>query len=118
MRIDALLYSFGIFLLNAPYIAVVAILGHYVWRRAAWRRGKRLGRKRLGYYPSAIALGMALQFVEMFYRPSVDHMLETKQEEVVEEDDEGDREAGAMHLSGQLKRIRRGEEVEGLVLRL
>ena len=114
MRIDAL-YSLGTLLSNAPYIAVLA---HYVWRRAAWRRGKRLGRKRLGYYPSALALGMVLQFVEVFYRPSVDHVLETKQEEVVEEDEEGDPELGAMQLNGQLKRIRRGDAVERLVLRV
>jgi hypothetical protein len=117
MRIDAL-YSLGTLLSNAPYIAVVVILAHYVWRRAAWRRGKRLGRKRLGYYPSALALGMVLQFVEVFYRPSVDHVLETKQEEVVEEDEEGDPELGAMQLNGQLKRIRRGDAVERLVLRV
>ena len=112
------LYSFGIFLLNAPYIAIGVILAHYVWRRAAWRRGRRRGRKRLGYYPSALALGMVLQFVEVFYRPSVDHVLETKQVEVVEEDDEGDPETAAKELSRQLKRIRRGEAVERLVLRV
>jgi len=117
MLFDAL-YPCGILLLNVPYIAVVVILLHYVWRRAAWRRGKRLGRKRLGYYPSAFALGMVLQFVEVFYRPSVDYVLETKQEEVVEEDDEGDPETGTMQLSRQLKRIRRGERVERLVLRV
>jgi uncharacterized protein (UPF0305 family) len=61
---------------------------------------------------------MVLQFVEVFYRPSVDHVLEMKQEEVVEEDDEGDPETGEMQLSGQLKRIRRGESVERLVLRV
>jgi len=117
MRIDAL-YFCGVLLSNAPYLAVVAILAHYIWRRAAWRRGKRLGRKRLGYYPSAFALGMVLQFVEVFYRPSVDYVLETKQEEVVEEDDEGDPETGTKELSRQLKRIRRGERVERLILRV
>jgi hypothetical protein len=117
MRIDAL-YFCGILLSNAPYIAVVVILVHYVWRRAVWRRGKRLGRKRLGYYPSAVALGMVLQFVEVFYRPSVDYLLETKQQEVVEDDDEGDPETEAKELNRQLKRIRRGEQVERLVLRV
>jgi hypothetical protein len=36
----------------------------------------------------------------------------------VEEDDEGDPETPAKQLSRQLKRIRRGEVVERLVLRL
>jgi hypothetical protein len=45
-------------------------------------------------------------------------VLETKQVEVVEEDDEGDPETAAKELSRQLKRIRRGEAVERLVLRV
>ncbi|MGA9668866.1 MAG: hypothetical protein WBQ94_06635 [Terracidiphilus sp.] len=117
MGFDAL-YLGWIFLLNAPYLAIVLILAHYLWRRAAWRHGRRLGRKRLGYYPSAFAFGMALQFVQVFYRPSVDYVLETKRDEAAEEDDEGDPETGAKELSRQLKRIRRGERVESLVLRL
>ena len=117
MGVDAL-YMCWIFLLNAPYLAVGVIIVHYLWRRAAWRRGRRLGRKRLGYYPSAFAFGLALQFVQVFYRPSVDYVLEAKQEEAAEEDDEGDPETAAKQLSRQLKRIRRGERVERLVVRL
>jgi hypothetical protein len=114
MGVDAL-YLCWILLLNAPYLAVGAILVHYLWRRAAWRRR---GRKRFGYYPSAFAFGLALQFVQVFYRPSVDCVLEAKQDEAAEEDDEGDPETAAKQLSRQLKRIRRGERVEKLVLRL
>jgi hypothetical protein len=117
MGVDAL-YLCWILLLNAPYLAVGVIIVHYLWRRAAWRRGRRLGRKRLGYYPSAFAFGLALQFVQVFYRPSVDYVLEAKQEEAAEEDDEGDPETGGKQLSRQLKRIRRGEQVERLVVRL
>jgi hypothetical protein len=117
MGVDAL-YLCWIFLLNAPYVAIGLILAHYLWRRGAWRRGRRLGRERLGYYPSAFAFGLALQFVQVFYRPSVDYVLEAKQEEAAEEDDEGDQETAAKQLSRQLKRIRRGERVERLVVRL
>lgn len=117
MGVNAL-YLCWILLLNAPYVAIGVILVHYLWRRAAWRRGRRLRRRRLGYYPSAFAFGMVLQFVQVFYRPSVDYVLEAKQEEAAEEDDEGDPETAAKQLSRQLKRIRRGEPVEKLVLRL
>ena len=112
------LYACSMVLMSSPFLAIAAILAHYVWRRAAWRRGRRLGRKTLGYYPSAIALGMVLQFVEVFYRPSVDCVLETKQDEAAEEDDEADPETAAKELSRQLKRIRRGETVETLVVRV
>jgi hypothetical protein len=111
-------YACSMVLISSPFLAIAAILAHYVWRRAAWRRGRRLGRTRLGYYPSAIALGMVLQFVEVFYRPSADNVLEATQDEAAEEDDEGDPETGEKELSRQLKRIRRGEQVETLVVRV
>ena len=105
-------------LLNAPFLAIGVILAHYVLRRAGWKRGKRLGRKGLGYYPSAFALGMALQFIQVFYRPSVDYVLEAKQDEHADEDDEGDPESLMKQLNRQLRRIWRGEPVDRLVLRL
>lgn len=108
----------GIFLLNAPFLAVAVILAHYLLRRAAFRRAKRLRKRRFGYYPSAFALGLALQFVQVFYRPSVEYVLEAKLDDEAEEDDQGDPDTNAKELSRQLRRIRRGEQVDQLVLRL
>jgi hypothetical protein len=117
MHIDVLSILSSI-ALGAPFLAIVAILVYYQLRRAAWRRNKRLGKKNLGFCPSSAAMGMALLFMQVFHRPSVAHALEMKQDEDADEDDEGDPENLKKQLSRQYKRIRRGEPVEKLVLRL
>jgi hypothetical protein len=117
MHVDVLsflsLISFG-----APFLAIAAILVHYQLRRAAWRRNRRLGKKNLGFCPSTSALGMALQFLQAFSRPSLAHVVEAKRDEDADEDDAGEPETLAKQLHRQLRRIRRGEPVDRLVLRL
>jgi hypothetical protein len=117
MHVNAL--SVLIFIaLSTPYLAVIAILVHYYLRRAAWRRNQRLRRNNSGFCPSSTALGNALQFMQVFYRPSTAYVLEAKQDEDADEDDEGDPESLTKQLNRQLRRIRRGEPVDRLVLRL
>lgn len=101
-----------------PFISIVAILLHYGFRRLAWRRGKRRGRPNLGFCPSSAAMGTILLFAQIFYRPSVAYVVEARQEADADEDDEGDPETPARLLNRQLRRIRRGEPVDRLVLRL
>jgi hypothetical protein len=117
MSVDTLRLCF-LFSISSPFLAIVLILAYYVLRRAVWRQGKRLGWKSLGYYPSSFALGMALQFTQVFHRPSMAYVLEARQNEDADEDDEGDPENLRKQLHRQLRRIRRGEHVERLVLRL
>jgi hypothetical protein len=59
-----------------------------------------------------------LQFVQFFYQQNVAYLLEAKQDEDADEDDSGDPETHAKQLHRQLRRIRRGEPVDRLVLRL
>ncbi len=110
--------ALGSFALGAPFLAIGAILVYYCLLRARWRLNQRLGRKNSGFCPSSSALGMAFLFLQVFYRPSVANVVEVKQEEDADEDDEGDPESLTKQLNRQLKRIRRGEPVERLVLRL
>jgi hypothetical protein len=117
MNIDTI-SAWCIFAGFIPFLAIIVILLHYSLRRVLWRRGKRLGKSNLGFYPTSFALGMALQFMQVYWRPSVSYVLEEKQDEDAEEDDEGDPEGLNKQLSRQLKRIRRGEPVDRLVLRL
>ena len=117
MHSDAFVYLFQLSL-SAPFLAIGAIFCYYLLRRAIWRRNRRLGKKNLGFCPSSCALGMALLFVQVFYRPSVDNVIEVKQDEDADEDDEGDPENQRKQLDRQLKRIRRGEPLDRLVLRL
>jgi hypothetical protein len=117
MHIDAL-FVFGSIALSAPFLAIVAILVHYYLRRAGWRRNQRLRKDNSRFCPSPSALGNALQFMQVIYRPSTAYVLEAKQDEDTDEDDEGDPESLTKQLNRQLRRIRRGEPVDRLVLRL
>jgi len=63
-------------------------------------------------------MGLALLFMQMFYRPAVSNVIEVIEHEDADEDDQGDPESLAKQLHRQLKRIRRGEPVGDLVLRL
>jgi hypothetical protein len=106
------------FAFGAPFWAIAAILIHYCVRRAAWRRKRRRGIRCPGFCPSACAMGMALLFMHFFYRPTMSNVIEAKQDEDADDDDQGDPESLAKQLNLQLKRIRRGEPVGDLVLRL
>jgi hypothetical protein len=64
-------------------------------------------------------MGMAfLQVMWLFYRPSASCILRAQEDEDADEDDEGDPENLKKQLNRQYKRIRRGEPVDRLVLRL
>jgi hypothetical protein len=54
----------------------------------------------------------------MFYRPSLEFAIKARAVQVVEEDDDSDPEKPAKHLHRQLRRIRRGEPVETLIVKL
>jgi hypothetical protein len=117
MNIDSIA-AWCIFAGFIPFLAIFVILLHYFLKRFLWRRGKRMGRSSLGYYPASFALGMALQFMQVYWKPSVAYVLEEKQEEDADEDDDGDPENLKKQLDRQLKKIRRGEQIDRLVLRL
>jgi hypothetical protein len=117
MHIDLL--SLGAALaFGTPVFAMLPLLAHYYYRRAVWRRRKRRGRGNAGFCPSAFALGSALQFLAIFYRPSLRNVLEARELVDVDEDDDGGSDTPKRHLHRQLRRIRRGEPVGDLVWRM
>jgi hypothetical protein len=87
----------------APFVPVVAILAFHRLRKARW---------------AAVGLGMAFLFLQTFWQPSLCHATEAREKIDVEDDDEGEPETPEKQLNRQLKRIRRGEAVDRLVLRL
>ncbi|MGA2907679.1 MAG: hypothetical protein ABSE36_08270 [Terracidiphilus sp.] len=103
---------------SLPYLSIAVVFAHFLLRRAKWKIDNRRGKKSLGFCPSAAAMGMMLLFMQVFVRPTLQYVLEEKQDEDVVEDDQGDPEGITKQLNRQLKRIRRGEEVGDLVLRL
>jgi hypothetical protein len=116
MHVDGL--SILSLLTGAPFLVILGILIFREIQRLEWVRGTRTGRRLFGVQPSAVGLGMAFLFLQTFWRPSLSHAIVAREKADVEEDDEGDPETPAKQLSRQLKRIRRGEVVERLVLRL
>jgi hypothetical protein len=85
------------------------------------RRASRLPhRRRAGRILSSAGacLCAAVFAFTFFYRPSLEFAAETAQIEYVDEEDDGEPETPAKSFNRQLKRIRRGEKVESLVVRL
>jgi hypothetical protein len=103
--------------MSAPLIAIVAISMHYYLRRAVWKQALRRGEKPRGWCPTG-SLGSAFQIVQEFYRPTVAFVIEARELEAVDEDDEGEPETPLRQFHRQLRRIRQGEPVESLVWRL
>ena len=89
----------------APFLIIALIVGYQQMQRVRWVRTSRVGRRLFGIQ-------------QAFWRPSLAHAIEAREQAAVEEDDEGEPETPAKHLNRQLRRIRRGEPVERLELRL
>ena len=102
----------------APCVAVVVLLRTFYFRRAQWRRRRRMSRKYAGFYPSASSLGNAFHSLQIFTRPTIAHVLQEKYDEDLEDDGDGGLDDPTLHLKRQLKRIRRGERVDVLTVRL
>jgi hypothetical protein len=118
MLMSAGVYFFCSVLYASPFLAIVAILVHYQIRRSVWKRKKQEGRRALGFCPSSVALGAVFLLITTFYRPRMEFAIEARLKEDVEEDDDGDPETPEQGLSRQLRRIRRGEAVEVLEVRI
>jgi hypothetical protein len=106
------------FFLATPYLAVVVLLGTFYLKRARWRRRRRASRKYAGFYPSASSLGNAFHSLQTFTRPTVAYFLQEKYDQNMEDDGDGGPDDPTRQLKGQLKRIRRGERVDTLTIRL
>lgn len=117
MHFDLLTFAAGL-ASGAPFLAIVLILIYYQLSRSVWCWRKRRGKGNPGFYPSSIALGAVLQFLAVFYRPQEAVAIEARQEADVEEDEQGETETLRKQLHRQLRRIRRGERVGDLVLRM
>lgn len=95
-------------------MSVVQGLGLILWafwwvfmglRCLAWlRRGR-------GFRPGSTSLGNALQTLQVYVEPRVQHVIQERLEEEAEEEVDGDSVDPATHIKRQAERIRRGEEV-------
>jgi hypothetical protein len=113
------LTTLAILLGIVPFLAVPALFLTFYLRRATARSNRRRGRRPSRLYPSTFVLGLALQHLQaIFTRPSIEHVLEQKYDENADEDEQGDPDHPKAQLRRQLKRIRNGEDIDRLILRL
>ena len=114
---EAFAVSFPVFVMLLVAIALVyyRIKLSLISHRHPLRR-----RRRMSIVASNALIGFAFLPLSIIYRPNLAEVAKTqiRQQEDVDEDDTGDPESPLKHLLRQLRRIRRGEPVETLSLRL
>jgi hypothetical protein len=118
---DALYSAVAALAMGSPFLAILLILAYYYLFRVPWRRNRKSGRRRPRLFsPSATGLGTVLLGLTLIYRPRLQYAVEAQQRQVedADEDDDGDSDTPKRHIFRQLRRIRRGEHVETLSLRL
>jgi hypothetical protein len=108
---------------SGAQICPALVLLIFYLRCAVRRRGKRRARTRSGgdhpgFSASTFSLGMALQNMEMLIRPGVEYTIQEIYDEDAEQDGEGNPDDPSVLLHRQLRRIRRGEPVERLTVRM
>jgi hypothetical protein len=121
MRLDA----FYAWFMLAGFVSILAMAVfscYFLASRVVLRRRRQAGRRRSRLSGYGLALGLVfMQLVRTFYQPDLGYLLEVKQDEDADEDDSSDPETpeGRLrHFRRQLRRIRRGEPVDRLVLRM
>ena len=104
--------------LSAPFLAIIVLLAYYQLKRTTWKWNRRRGKRNPGFCPSSAALGTIFLFAQVFTRPSIAHVFEARLAEDADEDDDGEPDSPGKDLNRQLRKIRRGEPIDSLVLRL
>jgi len=117
---DALFSAVAALAMGSPFLAILLILAYYYLFRVPWSRKRKTGRRRSRFVPSSAGLGTVLLGLTLFYRPRLQFAVEAQERQVedVDEDDSGAPDTPSRHLQRQLRRIRRGEAVESLTVRL
>ena len=115
---DALYSAAAALAMGSPFLAILLILAYYYLFRVPRRRNRKSGKRRLRF--SSEGLGTVVLGLTLIYRPRLHYAIEAQQRQVedADEDDNGDPDTPARHLLRQLRRIRRGEPVESLTVRL
>ncbi|WP_348264526.1 hypothetical protein P8935_08325 [Telmatobacter sp. DSM 110680] len=105
--------------MGSPFLAILVILAYYYLFRVPWWGNRKLGKRRPRLSPSSAGLGTVILGLTLIYRPRIHYAIEAQQRQVedADEDDNGDPDTPARHLLRQLRRIRRGEQVDRLIVK-
>ncbi|MGC2614102.1 MAG: hypothetical protein WA354_08750 [Terracidiphilus sp.] len=114
---DAVYGAVAALAMGSPFLAIVLILAYSYLSRVPWG-GKRNPRRRP--FSSSAGIGTVVLGLTLIYRPRILYAVEAQHRQVedADEDDNGDPDSPKKHLIRQLRRIRRGEKVDVLSLRL
>ena len=114
---QSLIYDFCAFVGAIPFLTIVGRLLHYVIRRARFNHERKSRKSLPGFFPSSAALGVVFLLSSMLFRPRLQYAIEAQQVVATDEDDDGGPDPPGT-LDKQLKRLRRGERIDRLILRL
>ena len=102
----------------APLLGAPVFLLMFYFKRASSSSKKPTRRKRLGYSSLTFSIGLALQNLECLANHNAQHVIMARLEEDADDDGQGDPDDPAAQLNRQLRRIRGGEALDRLILRL
>jgi hypothetical protein len=114
---EAFAVSFPVLLM---LIVTIVLVYHRLKLSIAARHRPCGRRRRIGIVASNALIGFAFLPLSIIYRPNLAEVAKAqlRQQEDVDEDGSGDPESPLTHLFRQLRRIRRGEKLETISLRL
>lgn len=98
-------------------IFLFLVLCTFYMQRALWRHNRRCGRRRKSFYPTTTSLGNAFQTLQILAEPQIAYVIEEKDADEVDENDDGQSEDGTFSFNRQLRRIRNGERIDRLTVR-
>jgi hypothetical protein len=93
---------------------LLAVCAFYM-QRALWKRKRRSGGNRFGFFPTYTSAGNAFQQLQMLAEPQTGYVIEEKAIDEAEEDDDGEPE-DEENLMHQLRQIRNGDRSVQLVV--
>jgi hypothetical protein len=101
--------------LRAICLCVLLVLATLGFR--ARRKGSSHSKRRLFRF-TGVAVGNALQILHVYVDPRVRYVIAQRFDEQAEDDGEDDCADPGKHLDRQLRRIRRGEQIDRLTIRM
>ena len=115
--IEAITVAFPIIVI---LLVTVALVYRTIRPSSSNRKNPAKHRRRMSIGACNALIGFAFLPLSIIYRPSLREVAKAqiRQQEDVDEDQSGDPESPLKHLLRQLRRIRRGEVVETISLRL
>ncbi len=110
--------AFGV---SFPVVAIVLVSVAIVFHKIGelLRKRKQRWRRHMQVSASSVVLGLAFLPLAVVYRPSLIEAVKVQYRQLddADEDENGDPDSPLNHLRKQLRRIRRGEKVETLLVR-